>query len=144
MIQEANTKSILLVQSTIVTNGATASAAFDCRGFDFAQVQVFKSLTTAATSLKIEQSDDATTYVTANLTSGTDFTIATNGTAASSTIPYYSFNIDTRGLRRYLKLTLVPADTNAVVATATLGRRANGTVVAGAATTVDTRNFVSV
>jgi len=96
MITEANTRNICVVASTQVTNGATASGSFDVRGFDFAQINVFKSVSAAVTTLKVEQSDDDSAYVTCNLTSGTDFTAATNGTSALTGVgsqPYYSFNI---------------------------------------------------
>lgn len=147
MIREGITKNILLVNSAGITNGATASASFDTRGYDYAVINLYQTggagATTAATSIKVEQSDDDSTYVAASLTSGTDFTVSTNGTATSATIPYYTFNVDTRGLRRYLKLTVVPATTVNVVATATLGRAAIGTLSTGAGAT-DARVILSV
>jgi hypothetical protein len=151
MIPEGITKNLLIINSTQVTNGATASASFDTRGFDYAVVNLFMTggtaaaRTAAATSVKVEQSDDDSAYVSASLTSGTDFTVATNGTATVSTadIPYYTFNIDTRGLRRYLKLTVVPSTTVGIQAVATLGRKSIGTLSVGSGST-DARNIVSV
>lgn len=143
MIQEANTKTVLLLNTASTTNGATVSGSVDCRNFDYAVINVYKSLSTAATAIKVEHSDDDSTYSSINLTSGTDFTAATNGTAVASTIPYYQFNIDTRGLKRYLKVFVTPADTNNIVATATLGRRNTGAFTTGAGA-VDVRNILSV
>lgn len=148
MITEANQKNILLINGAAITNGATASGSFDCRGFDFAQITVFKTLTTALTSLKVEQSDDDSTYSTLNLTSGTDFTAATNGTAAATTIPYYVFNVDCRGTKRYLKVTAVPGAATDIVCHVNLGRRAIGSPVNlvgnGGITSVDARTILSV
>ncbi|MFZ9375145.1 MAG: hypothetical protein ACO258_11940 [Burkholderiaceae bacterium] len=146
MITEANQKNILLINGAAITNGATSTGSFDCRGFDFAQITVYKSLATALTSLKVEQSDDDSTYSTINLTSGTDFTAATNGTAAATTIPYYVFNIDTRGTKRYLKVSLTPGATTDLVCHVNLGRRAIGSPVnnTGNGTTVDARTILSV
>lgn len=146
MITEANQKNILLINGAAITNGATSTGSFDCRGFDFAQISVFKSLATALTTIKVEQSDDDSSYSTINLTSGTDFTAATNGTAAVTSIPYYVFNVDTRGAKRYLKVSLTPAATTDLVCHVNLGRRANGSPVfnTGSGATVEARTILSV
>lgn len=146
MINEANQRNILILNAAAITNGATSTASFDCIGFDYAQICVYKTLSTAFTSIKVEQSDDNSTFSTINLTSGTDFTAATNGTVAATTIPNYVFNIDTRGVKRYLKLSCVPATTTDIVAQVNLGRRQNGSPVnnVGNGSTVDARTILSV
>jgi hypothetical protein len=146
MITEAIQKNILILNAAAITAGATSTASFDCKGFDFAQICVYKTLSTAFTSIKVEQSDDDSSYSTVNLTSGTDFTAATNGTSAVTTIPYYVFNIDTRGVKRYLKLTATPAATTDIVAQVNLGRRNVGSPTnnVGNGSTVDARTIISV
>lgn len=143
MINEANTKQILLLNSSLTAAG-TAAQSFVNDGHDFAQIAVWSSITNAQTAIKVEHSDDDTTYASIALTSGTDFTIATNGTAAATTIPYYEFNIDTRGLRRYLRLSVTASATSTVIATATLGRRNIGALQTGSGATKEVRNLLSV
>ncbi len=132
MIREANQRAVLMINTAALATNATATAEVDIRGFDFAQVSVFKSGSAALTSLKIEHGDTTSAYVTTgiNLTSGTDFTLTTQGTSAltvTGTNPYYQFNIDTRGLRRYLKVSVTPGTTaQDVVVVANLGRRQIG------------------
>lgn len=133
MIREANQRAVLMINTAALATDATATATVDVRGFDFAQISVFKQRSAALTSLKIEHGDvDTGTYVTTgiNLTSGTDFTLTTQGTSAltvAGTNPYYQFNIDTRGLRRYLKVSVTPGTaTQDVVVFANLGRRQIG------------------
>lgn len=146
MITEAIQKNILFMNSAGITAAATATASFDCKGFDFAQICVYKSLSTAFTSIKVEQSDDDSSYSTLNLTSGTDFTAATNGTSAVTTIPHYVFNVDCRGTKRYLKLSVVPATTTDIVAQVNLGRRnvSSPTFNVGNGSTVDARTIISI
>jgi hypothetical protein len=143
MINEANTKQILLLNNSMTAAG-TANASFINDGHDFAQIAVWSSITNAQTSIRVEHSDDDVTYAAIGLTSGTDFTIATNGTAAATTIPYYEFNIDTRGLRRYLRLSVTASATSNVVASATLGRRNIGALTTGSGAARDVRNLLSV
>lgn len=143
MINEANTKQILLLDQAMTAAG-TAAASFINDGHDFAQIAVWSSITAAQTAIKVETSDDNVSYSAIGLTSGTDFTIATNGTAAASTIPYYEFNIDTRGLKRYLRLSITASGSSNVVASATLGRRNIGQLTTGSGAGSEVRNLLSV
>ena len=146
MINEANAKQILLLATTAVATNATSTASFDTSGFDFAQVVLHNASTGTFGTLKIEQSDDDSSYAAVSgLTGGTDFTIAAAAATTNAKIPHYIFNIDTRGLRRYLKLTVQATGTTAsCTAWATLGRRAIGVNTVGTSTTVDTRAIISV
>jgi hypothetical protein len=127
MIQNANTKTLLLLNTAAAATNATATASVDTRLFDFARITVFQSTTSIPTVLKVEQADttDASNFVTCNATGGTDFTLAAN--SATSTNPLCVFDISTVGLKRYLRLSLTPATaTAAVVAVCDLGRPAQG------------------
>ena len=112
-------KSVIVLTSAGITNGATASANIDCIGFDFLTLDVFGS-TVAATSnkpsvLKISESD------TTNATDFADVTALVGGGTGGFTIPNWAtntttnktvkFNVDLRTRKRYLKLTISPLTT---------------------------------
>ena len=145
MIREANQKFIYALASSTVATNATATTSIDCKGYDYANIAVHANVTNAASTLKVEQSDDDSTWVAAGITGGTDFTIGTHGTATTLTTPYYLIQVDTRGLKRYLKLSVTPGGTTSatVVGYATLGRRQDGDGTTGAGT-VDARNVFAV
>ena len=128
MIQNANTKTILLISNLTLATSATATASVDTRLFDFARISVFQSTTSIPTVLKVEQSDttDATNFVTCNATGGTDFTLAAN--SATSTNPMCVFDVSTVGLKRYLRLSVTPGGvtTHIVLAVCDLGRPTQG------------------
>jgi len=143
MIREANQKFIYALASGSVATNATATTSIDCKGYDYATIAVHANVTNAASTLKVEQSDDDSTWVAAGITGGTDFTIGTHGTATTLTTPYYLIQVDTRGLKRYLKLSVTPGASATVVGYATLGRRQDGAGTTGAGT-VDARNVFAV
>ena len=127
MIQNANTRTVLLANAAAAATNADVTARVDTRGFDFARIAVFQSTTNAPTTLKVEHGDttDATAFATINATGGTDFTIV--GGSATSTNPTAVFDVSTVGLRRYLLLTYRPATATAnVVAVCDLGKPATG------------------
>ena len=134
MNSAANSKSLLLIDAASVGSGATQTASIDTLGFNFARVNVHQSIVNSATVLKIEQSDDNTNFVTANITGGTDFTVGTNNTNAT-TAPYYAFDIPLGGKRRYLKVSITPGASANIVATATLSKPGLGEDAANAANT---------
>ena len=80
----ANSKSVFMLNSAAAATNADATAAVDTFGFEAARLSVYLSTSNAPTTLKVEGSDDATTYSTLNLTGGTDFTIATNNSSATT------------------------------------------------------------
>lgn len=117
----ANSKSVFMLNSAAAATNADATAAVDTFGFEAARLSVYLSTSNAPTTLKVEGSDDATTYSTLNLTGGTDFTIATNNSSAT-TAPHYVFDLTGAKMKRYLKVTIRPATATANIAChATLG-----------------------
>jgi len=118
-------KAVLAVLPVSKTAGHTASGTVDCRGFSFASIDVVGSAagdTTAPTVLKIEQSHDKTTYVTAGLTGGTDFDIPAGNTSGSVIL---KANINLQGKRRYLRITVVPGTTTILAAVVNLFKGGN-------------------
>ena len=118
-------KAVLAIVPVSRTVGATASGTIDCKGFSFCTVDILGSATsdtTAPVTLKIEQSHDLTTYVTAGLTQTTDFTLPIGNTAGSVIM---KANIDLRGKRRYLRVSFSPGTTTIVAAVANLFKGGN-------------------
>jgi hypothetical protein len=121
-----NTKTIAKILGTGVTNGATATAAIDRLGYDYVSLDLVMGtadvVSNAPSVLKLSHSDttDATNY--ADLTGfvgGTSFTI---GNANTSTENIVRFNVDGRGVKRYVKLTVSPRTTQAAVVVARLNK----------------------
>ena len=110
-----------MIDGASVATNATQTGAVDTLGFNFVRFSVHQSVSTAASVLKIEQSDDATNYVSASITGGTDFTIGTHVSSAT-TAPYYVFDVPTGGRRRYLRLSITPGAAANIVAFAVVGR----------------------
>ena len=97
-------------------------------GVSFVAVRAANAATTFASVLKIEQSNDDSTYVAVpGFTGGTDFTIAQ---ATTVTAVSYKLDVDSKSLRRYLKLTVTPSVSVNVAACARLYRGENAPVSA--------------
>lgn len=127
MLEVSNQKSTLLINGASAATNATATANVDTRGFDSCRIAVWQSTTNAPSALKVEHADttDATAFVTINATGGTDFTLPTS--TATTTNPLAVFDINTGGLKRYLRLSYTPATATAnVVAIVELGRPLTG------------------
>lgn len=104
MFNNANTKSVLAIGANVATS-ATSTASIDTQGFRHVRLSVYSSISNAPAVLKVEGGDTTSAYSTLNLTGGTDFTIATNNSSATST-PHYVFDIAVARARRYLLVTL--------------------------------------
>lgn len=125
------TKSVLMLASTSVTNGATATALLDTLGFRRVTLDVnmttADSTTNVMTTLKLSESDDtvATNYVDiTKFTGGTNsgnFTMPTPSTTTNQA-NLYKFSIDLRGRKRYLKVTATPPTTQTITIWAVLHR----------------------
>lgn len=122
----ANTKSSLILNAAAAATNADTTAAVDTVGYRACRLAVYLSTSNAPTTLKVEGSDDNSTFTTLNLTGGTDFTIATNNSSAT-TAPHYVFDLSGAKMKRYLKVTVRPATATANIACAvTLGQPAVG------------------
>jgi hypothetical protein len=122
----ANTKSVVKIVGTGITNGATGTANIDRMGFDYVTVDLILGtadvVSNKPSTLKISESDDTVVTNFANvsgLVGGTDFTIPSANTSNEN---IYRFNIDCKSRKRYLKVSVTPLTTQAVVVAARLGR----------------------
>jgi hypothetical protein len=128
MYYGANSKAVVAIlgTGTGLTNGATATASIDRLGFDFASIDLIMGtanvVSNKPSTLKISESDDLTTY--------NDVTALVGGGVGGFTIPnadtsnpnVYRLNVDCRGRKRYLKLSVTPLTTQEVVMAARLLR----------------------
>lgn len=118
------TKQVIAINQASTTNAATASGNIDTLGFDFVTIDVITTTSNAVTNnpsvLKISESDD--TVVTnfadvSGLVGDTDFTIPNSVTQGDWGV---KFNVDCRGRKRYLKVSVSPVTTQTITAVANL------------------------
>jgi len=119
-------KTILAISPTSVTNAATATGSIDTLGAHFATIDVTETtadvVSNSPSVLKISESDitDSTGYsdITALVGGGAGgFTIGNDSTTAQN---LRKFNVDLRGRKRYLKVTVSPRTTQTITAIAQL------------------------
>lgn len=107
-----NSKSSVLIGTP--TSAQTATHVIDTIGFDAVSVDaIYRSvINTAAPALvRFETSDDNTTYATVSgLVQGTDFSPA--GVANTADANVTRFDVSTRALGRYVRLSVTPATAN--------------------------------
>lgn len=131
-----NTKTVVSLLGTGVTNGATVTANIDTLGFDHAIVELFLGTADVVSNnpsvLKLAESDDTVVTNFANITAAVGDTAWTIPNSDTSSPNVYRFNVDLRGRKRYLKLTCSPTTTQQAVMIAHLG---NAEVAADASTT---------
>lgn len=117
-----------VVASVPVAVGSSAvTMTIDSLGYDFASVAVLRASnasTVFASVLKVEESEDGSTYTNVvGLLGGTDFTIpVVTDTSVASIV---KLDVDTRAKKRYLKVTATPAVSVNVVISARLSRGEN-------------------
>lgn len=122
MIHSQMDKVVGSVPTAVGTSAVTLT--IDTRGYDHASVSVLRASnasTVFASVLKVEQSDDNSSYSdVSGLVGGTDFTIpAVSDTAVASIV---KLDVDTKAKKRYLKVTATPAVSVNTVVTARLSR----------------------
>lgn len=136
------------LQTTSATAGATVTAILDTLGYDFAAIDVIATTSNAASNnpsvLKLAEADDtnATSFadITAFVGDGSGgFTVPSSNTATASN-SLYTFNVDCRHRKRYLKLSISPLTTQSFTALAQLHR---GEVSPTSATDVNALAVVS-
>jgi len=122
MISHQMDKVVAAVPGTVGSSAVTLTV--DCLGYDhvsFVAMRAGNAATTFASVLKVEQSDDNSSYsAVTGLTGGTDFTI----TAVSDTnsVALYKIDVDCKAKKRYLKLTATPSASINMVAQARLSK----------------------
>jgi hypothetical protein len=118
----------------LVDNASFTVADVDGRGWEYAVINCYLGATDIAmTALKVQESDDDSTY---SDISATVFGTADNDTGSTSTLPsatddnkFFSFFLDLRGRKRYLRLVATNGDGTAggyMAAWAELWRGADG------------------
>jgi len=129
MIHTQMEKLVVALPAAVASSAVTLTV--DTLGYDgvsFAVVRAANAATTFASVLKVEQSNDDSTYVAVpGFTGGTDFTIAQ---ATTSTAVSYKLDVDSKATRRYLKLTCTPSTAVNVAVCARLYRGENAPVTA--------------
>ncbi len=122
MYQLTQTKAVgalMAASGTGITNGGTVTSSVDRLGYDFVQLNIVLGTSDTPSDkpsvLKVQEGDTTSSYA--------DITPLVGGSAANTsgyfTIPsadssnpnIYRFNIDCKGRKRYLKLTLSPTTT---------------------------------
>lgn len=116
------------MEKVVATLPATGSSAVtltvDTLGYDYASLAVLRgsnASTVFASVLKVEESDDNSTYTSVSgFVGGTDFTIPTvTDTAGTSVV---KLDVDTKARKRYLKVTATPSTSIPVAITGRLSR----------------------
>lgn len=134
-------KVVFALDETSKTAGATATALIDCLGYDHLTLSVkcgtADVVSNKPTVLKLQEAETTDASNLANISGfvgGTDFTIPNAVTAATAAVQnVYQFNVDLRGRKRYIGLSLSPATTQLVKAVAILGRAEQAPITAAKA-----------
>lgn len=112
------------------TNGATATGEIiDTKDWDYVTIGIVASTADVVSNtlsvLKIEEGDTTSSFATfSGAVSGTDYTIATNAYTSTSNQNIWSFNVDTKARKRYLRVSASPQTTMVIGGVAVLSRGA--------------------
>lgn len=121
-------KTVIAIIPISKTNGATAvGEMIDTKGFDYVQIGIVASTADVVSNtlsvLKIEEGDTTSSVATfAGAVSGTDYTIATNAYTSTTNQNVWSFNVDLRKRKRYLRVSASPQTTMVIAGVAQLSR----------------------
>jgi hypothetical protein len=126
MIHAQNDKVVAALPAGVTASSETATMTIDTVGYDHASVTVMRAsnaATTFASVLKVEESDDNSSYanVTALVGGGVGgFTIP--AVSATGSVSVVKMDIDTKARKRYLKVSMTPSTAVNVAMTARLSR----------------------
>lgn len=131
-----NSKAVLVLATTSLTNGATGTGSVDTLGYDFLSLDVLQTTSNAVSNnlsvCKLAESDttDSTNYsdVTKFVGDGTGGFTVPNADTSNSQL--YKLNMNLRGRKRYIKLSASPVTTQSVTAIANLSRAEQAPVTA--------------
>jgi hypothetical protein len=128
-------KSVIVLSPTAVTvTNSNTTAAFDCKGYDYAVIDVMATTADNTTNnfsvLTLSEGDTTSSYAAVS-TGDTDWTIATQSTSVNAIVA--QFRVDLRARKRYLKLTANPITNQTIWAHAQLYRGDSMPVAAAAA-----------
>lgn len=133
MIHSQMEKVVAAVPTAVGSSAVTLT--IDTIGWDHASVSVLRASnasTVFASVLKIEQSDDNSTFSDlSGFVGGTDFTIpAVSDTSSAAVV---KLDVNTQAKKRYLKVTATPAVSVNTIVTARLSRGENAPAAASEA-----------
>jgi hypothetical protein len=126
MIHAQNDKVVAALPAAVTASNETATMTIDTVGYDHASVTVMRAsnaATTFASVLKVEESDDNSSYsnVTALVGGGTGgFSIP--AVSATGSVSVVKLDVDTKARKRYLKVSMTPSTAVNVAMTARLSR----------------------
>jgi hypothetical protein len=126
-------KTVIAIIPISKTNGATATGEIiDTKDFDYVNIGIVASTADVVSNtlsvLKIEEGDTTSSFATfAGAVSGTDYTIATNAYTTTTNQNVWSFGVDTRARKRYLRVSASPQTTMVIGGVATCCRAARRT-----------------
>jgi hypothetical protein len=126
MIHAQNDKVVAALPAGVTASSETATMTIDTVGYDHASVTVMRAsnaATTFASVLKVEESDDNSSYanVTALVGGGVGgFTIP--AVSATGSVSVVKMDIDTKARKRYLKVSMTPSTAVNVAMSARLSR----------------------
>ena len=121
-------KTVIAIIPISKTNGATATGEMiDTKDFDFVSIGIIASTADVVSNtlsvLKIEEGDTTSSVATfTGAVSGTDYTIATNAYTSTTNQNVWSFNVDCRARKRYLRVSASPQTTMVIGGVAMLHR----------------------
>jgi hypothetical protein len=126
---------VALTDAAGLASASTLTVAVDCLGYDSLSVDVgYRSIanTAAPSVVSLKHSDTDGSYGTiASLIQNTDYTLA--GVGNTATVNVSRFEVSTKGLKRYVQVSVTPnanatsnASNNTVVVAARLGRGESG------------------
>lgn len=129
MLNIANIKTVVMIRQEAATNAATlTSTQLDTLGYDYATIIVHGTTSNNATNnpdvFKLTELDTTVVSSFANVSGAvgdTDFTIP-NSPTATTTAPFFKFNLDLRKRKRYITLVISPVTTQTFSAVALLAR----------------------
>jgi hypothetical protein len=131
-----HSKAAIAIVPISKTNGATATGeAIDRLGFDYVEIDIIASTADVVSNtlsvLKLQESatTDATNFADISA-GGTQFTIATNAYTSAASQNIWSFKVDGRGRKRYLRVLASPQTTMVIGGTAKLFRAKQALVTA--------------
>jgi len=117
-------KQVVVINQQSTTNGATATGLIDTQGFSWLTLDVITTTSDAATNnpsvLKLSECDTSNGTFTDvdGFVGDSDFDIPDAVTSGNWGV---KFNVDLRGRKRYLKLSVSPTTTQTITAIANLG-----------------------
>jgi hypothetical protein len=133
------TKTVIAITPISKTNGATAvGEIIDTKDWDYVDIGIAASTADVVSNtlsvLKIEEGDTTSAFATfAGAVSGSDYTIATNAYTSTTNQNVWSFGVDTRGRKRYLRVSASPQTTMVIGGIAKLSRGSKNPVTAAEA-----------